>query len=81
MNTKTWNILQPPADAVDRLVAELGVSATLATVLANRGAADPDAARSFLNPRSLIYTIRWRCAAWLTRSIPLRSPCAKVGAS
>ena len=50
MNTKTWNLLQPPVDAVNRLAAELGVSVTLATVLANRGATDPDAASAFLEP-------------------------------
>jgi len=50
MNAKTWNFLQPPVDVVNRLAAELGVSATLATVLANRGIADPDAAREFLEP-------------------------------
>ncbi len=50
MNTKTWNLLQPAADVVNRLAAELGVSATLATVLANRGVADPDAAHEFLAP-------------------------------
>ena len=47
---RTWNILQPPVDAINRLVAELGVSATLATVLANRGVADPAAASDFLEP-------------------------------
>jgi len=50
MNTKTWNLLQPPVDDINRLAADLGVSTTLATVLANRGAADPDAARDFLEP-------------------------------
>jgi single-stranded-DNA-specific exonuclease len=50
MNSKTWNILQPPAGAANRLEAELGVSAVLAAILANRGAADPDAARDFLEP-------------------------------
>ena len=50
MITKTWNLLKPPVDAVNRLSAELGVSATLAAVLANRGIADPDAANAFLEP-------------------------------
>ena len=50
MNATTWNLLRPPPDTVSRLERELGVSATLATVLANRGAADPDAARGFLQP-------------------------------
>ena len=50
MNAKTWNLLQPPADVVSRLAAELGVSATLATVLANRGVLDPAAASDFLDP-------------------------------
>ncbi len=50
MNAKTWKLLQPRAGAVNRLEAELGVSATMAAVLANRGAADPDAARDFLEP-------------------------------
>lgn len=50
MIIKTWNILRPPVEDVDRLAAELGVSAMLATVLANRGAADPDAAHKFLEP-------------------------------
>jgi len=46
----TWNILQPPVEVVNRLAAELSVSATLATILANRGAAEPDAASDFLEP-------------------------------
>lgn len=50
MNSKTWNLLRPQAGTVNRLEAELGVSATMATVLANRGASDPDAARGFLEP-------------------------------
>ena len=48
MHSKSWNVLRPPADLVARLADELGVSATLATVLANRGAVDPDAARAFM---------------------------------
>jgi single-stranded-DNA-specific exonuclease len=50
MNSKTWNLLQPPAAAVARLEAELGVSPTLAAALVNRGAADPDDALAFLEP-------------------------------
>ena len=50
MNSRTWNLLQPPAGAVKRLEAEVGVSAVMAAILANRGAADPDAAREFLEP-------------------------------
>lgn len=50
MNSKTWHLLQPPPGAVHRLEAELGVSSTMATVLVNRGAADPDEARRFLEP-------------------------------
>jgi single-stranded-DNA-specific exonuclease len=50
MNSKTWNLLQPPAGAVKRLEAEVGVSAVMAAVLFNRGAVDPDAARDFLEP-------------------------------
>jgi single-stranded-DNA-specific exonuclease len=50
MNSKTWNLLRPPSDAVVRLAAELGSSETLATVLANRGVVDPDQAREFLEP-------------------------------
>ncbi len=45
-----WNLLKPPQDAVDRLAAELGLSATLATVLANRGVTEPAAASDFLEP-------------------------------
>jgi single-stranded-DNA-specific exonuclease len=50
MNATTWNVLSPPRDAVDRIERDLGVSATLARVLVNRGAADPDAAGRFLGP-------------------------------
>jgi single-stranded-DNA-specific exonuclease len=49
MNARSWNLLRPPADAVSRLAAELGISPTLATVLANRGAADPGTASAFLD--------------------------------
>jgi single-stranded-DNA-specific exonuclease len=50
MNAKTWNLLQPSVEAVNRLVAELGISQTLAAILVNRGAADPGAAGEFLDP-------------------------------
>ena len=45
-----WNLLRPSADAVARIERELGVSTILATVLVNRGAAEPDAAHRFLSP-------------------------------
>jgi len=47
---RTWHVLQPPEDVVHRLTAELGVSTTLATVLANRGVVDAAAAHDFLEP-------------------------------
>ncbi|HWR98518.1 MAG TPA: DHH family phosphoesterase, partial [Candidatus Methanoperedens sp.] len=50
MNATNWHILRPPREAVDRLERELGVCTTLATVLVNRGAGDPDAASRFLVP-------------------------------
>ena len=50
MSAKTWNLLQPPAAIINRLAAELGVSTTLAAILANRGLHDPDAAGDFLDP-------------------------------
>jgi len=50
MNAKTWNLLRPPAEAVGTLVAELGISGTLAAILVNRGVADPGAASAFLEP-------------------------------
>ena len=50
MNAKTWNLLRPPVDTVNRIAAELGVSAALATVLVNRGVVDPAAANDFLHP-------------------------------
>ena len=50
MTPTSWNLLRPPPDAVERLERELGVSATLARVLVNRGAADPESASRFLEP-------------------------------
>lgn len=50
MNSKTWNLLRPPPEAVARLSRELGTSATLAAVLVNRGLVDPGAALAFLAP-------------------------------
>jgi single-stranded-DNA-specific exonuclease len=50
MSTATWNLLRPSPDAVGLIERELGVSRTLASVLVNRGAADPETAARFLRP-------------------------------
>src|SRR5512146_1254118 len=50
MVTTPWEIASPPADT-DGLARELGVSPTLAGLLAGRGCADPAVARRFLGPR------------------------------
>jgi single-stranded-DNA-specific exonuclease len=45
-----WSLAQPAAAAVDRLTRELGVSRVLATLLVNRGLADPGEVARFLRP-------------------------------
>lgn len=50
MNARTWNLLRPAPEDAGRLASELGISATLAAVLVNRGLVDLDRAQAFLNP-------------------------------
>jgi single-stranded-DNA-specific exonuclease len=47
---KTWHLLPHDAAAVQRLAAELGVAPLVAQLLHNRGLADADGARRFLEP-------------------------------
>src|SRR4051794_13385356 len=49
MENATWTIGPCPEIAVRALVAELGVSATTASVLVRRGHGDPAEARAFLD--------------------------------
>jgi len=46
-----WKALSPDPELVGRLTGELGVSDFLASLMVNRGLADPDVAWKFLNPR------------------------------
>src|SRR6187397_167165 len=48
MDKPAWTIAPCAAEAVRALVAELGVTATTASVLVRRGYSDPEAARAFL---------------------------------
>ena len=47
----TWELREPDADAVQRLVDALGMGRLLATLLVNRRITDPDEVRRFLVPR------------------------------
>ena len=76
-----WHLLQPPADTVDRLAAELGVSATLATVLANRGVADPAAAAEFLEPSLSRLHDPLAMRGMADAVYTVAAPCARGGAS
>lgn len=49
----SWNVESVPFDEVATLMAELGVSETVASVLARRGLGDPEAARAFLQPEQI----------------------------
>ena len=48
---REWRIKYPDGALVTQLVRALGVSDVVAGLLVNRGILDPDAARSWLNPR------------------------------
>ncbi len=47
----TWDLREPDAQAVQRLVDELGLGRLLATLLVNRKLTDPDEVKRFLVPR------------------------------
>lgn len=49
--TQTWDVLSPDPEAVGALVAALGVSPLVATLLANRKLTDPGEAAAFLSPQ------------------------------
>lgn len=48
---RRWRLTSPPADAVQQLGAELGVSPLLARLMVNRRIVDPERAGAFLNAR------------------------------
>jgi len=48
---RRWRLSAPPAEVVDRLQAEAGVSPLLGRLLANRRLADPAGVGAFLTPR------------------------------
>jgi single-stranded-DNA-specific exonuclease len=49
MENATWTIARCPEAGVDKLVGELGISATTASVLVRRGYDEPRSARAFLD--------------------------------
>ena len=51
----SWKVEQVSFPDVRRLMAELGVSETVASVLVRRDLRDPDAARAFLEPEGISY--------------------------
>ncbi|HSR67968.1 MAG TPA: single-stranded-DNA-specific exonuclease RecJ [Acidobacteriota bacterium] len=46
-----WQAIETDGDAADRLARDMDIDRLLARLLLQRGIADPDQARSFLNPR------------------------------
>jgi hypothetical protein len=47
---KTWNILKPKTEVINRLCTDLQCSTVVASLLANRGIGSPSLAKHFLAP-------------------------------